>query len=92
VAYIVYIDLSAKVEQWTRHSAVAVSNDTSWVLLVPSKVKQQARRMLSARHGTKNLQYRLLAVVVYLAKEVFDGKVKTEHVLDYEDIARLFKA
>jgi len=65
--HIVYVDLSAKIEQWPNDSAVAVSNDASRAILAPSKVKQQARRWLSARYGGKSTQYRVLAVLIYLA-------------------------
>ena len=54
--HIVYVDMSAKAEQWTQASAVALSNDLSWVCLVPGKVKQRVRKLLGQRHGTRNLQ------------------------------------
>jgi len=65
--YVAYVDLSAKVEQWTLDSAIAVSNGTARALLVPARIKQEARRFLNERHGTKSTQYRVLAVLVYLA-------------------------
>jgi hypothetical protein len=34
---------------------------------VPSKVKQKARALINSLHGGKSDQYRLLAVLVYLA-------------------------
>ena len=64
--HIVYIDLSAKAEQWTQSSAVAITNDLSWVCLVPGRVKQRIRKLLAERHGTKNLQYRVFAAMIYL--------------------------
>jgi hypothetical protein len=66
MAHIVYVDLSAKVEQWTRASAVAMSNDGRRVYLVSGKVKQHARRLIKQRHGGKSAQYRLLAALVFL--------------------------
>lgn len=64
--HIVYVDLSAKVEQWTRGSAVAMSNDASRTIFVSSKVKQRARRWLSGQYGSRSTQYRVLAVLIYL--------------------------
>jgi len=64
--HIVYVDMSAKAEQWTQGSAVAITNDLNWVCLVPGKVKQRVRKLLTQRHGAKNLQYRVFAAMVYL--------------------------
>ena len=64
--HIVYIDLSAKAEQWTQSSAVAITNDLSWVCVVPGRVKQRLRKLLAEQHGTKNLQYRVFAAMIYL--------------------------
>jgi hypothetical protein len=67
VANTAYIDLSAKVEQWTQASAIAIANDDQCrVYMVPSKVKQQARQLIKQLHGSTSVQYRLLAVLVYL--------------------------
>lgn len=65
--HIVYVDMSAKAEQWTQSSAVAVANDLSWVCMVPGKVKQRVRKLLTERHGTRHLQYRVFAAMIYLA-------------------------
>lgn len=40
MAHTIYVDLSAKVEHWTKASAVAASNDHCRVLIVTGKVKQ----------------------------------------------------
>lgn len=66
MAHAVYIDLSAKAEQWTRASAVAMSNEGCRVYMVSGKVKQRARRLIRERHGGKSDQYRLLAALVFL--------------------------
>jgi hypothetical protein len=63
--HVVYVDLSAKAEQFDQDSAVAVSNDTVWVYLVPARVKRQLRVQITTQHGTHNLQYRVLAVLIY---------------------------
>jgi hypothetical protein len=67
VAITVYIDLSAKLEKWTQASAIAMANDNLYrVYLVPSKIKQQARQLIKELYGSKAVQYRLMAVLVYL--------------------------
>ena len=66
MAHVLYVDLSAKVEHWTKDSAVAVSNDHCRVILVPGKAKQKARALIKSLHGGKSDQYRLLAALVYL--------------------------
>jgi hypothetical protein len=67
VSYTAYVDLSAKIEQWTKDSAVAVSNGESKVYLVTARVKQKLRLQLAARYDAKTLKYRILALLVYLA-------------------------
>jgi hypothetical protein len=62
---IVYVDLSAKVEQWNKDSAIALCNDVQRVCLVTSKVKRQLRQQLMQRHGKKSLTFRMLAVLIY---------------------------
>lgn len=67
MAVTVYIDLSAKLEQWSKASAIAMANDGQQrVYLVSSKVKQQARRRIKELYGSTAVQYRLLSVLVYL--------------------------
>lgn len=67
VAIIVYVDLSAKLEQWTLASAIAMANDDQCrVFYVPSKVKQQARQRIKELFGATTVQYRLMAILVYL--------------------------
>lgn len=73
--HIVYVDMSAKAEQWTQASAVAIANDLSWVCLVPGKVKQHARKLLGQRHGAKNLQYRVFAAMIYLTLRGWLGSI-----------------
>ena len=63
----VEVDLSAKAEQWTKASAVAVANDGHWTYFIPGKVKQRLRSALTSRHGTQNLQYRMFALLIYVA-------------------------
>jgi hypothetical protein len=67
VAITVYVDLSAKVEQWVRDSAVVMANEQQQrAFLVPHNVKQKARRLIKKLYGAKSDRYRLLTVLVYL--------------------------
>lgn len=65
--HVVNIDLSAKVEQWPQNSAIVVSNDIIRAFLVTGKVKQEARRYLTEKHGNKSVQYRVLTLLIYVA-------------------------
>jgi hypothetical protein len=67
VAYIVQIDLSAKVEQWSRDSAIAVCDGGERVYLVQGSTKRQARQLITQLYGGKSAHYRMLAVLLYLA-------------------------
>lgn len=66
----VYIDLSAKLEQWAADSVVAMADGGENVLIVPAKVKQAAREWLKEqdRHPRRETVYlyRLLATLVTL--------------------------
>jgi hypothetical protein len=65
--HVAYVDLSAKAEHWATDSAVAVSNGIRGVYLVPAKVKQNAKRLLTELYGSKSITYRVFALLVYLA-------------------------
>lgn len=67
VAYIVYVDLSAKIEQWSRDSAVAASNGHCRVFLIRAQTKQKLRKRIRMLYGSRSERYRLLAAFVYLA-------------------------
>jgi hypothetical protein len=152
VAITVYVDLSAKVEQWTRDSAVAAANDDlSRILFISSRIKQQARQLSKTTYGPTAVTYRLMVVLIYLAvreslamvdyvvidkdyagekiegtiknllldlirldkpsatagmirfenvkgsradrlaKQAYDGKVRPDHSLKYEEVAKLLR-
>lgn len=67
----VYIDLSAKTEEWRLDSVVAMTNGGDTVLIVSSKVKRDARDWLKEQDGQKRKEavyvYRLLASFIFLA-------------------------
>lgn len=66
----VYIDLSAKLEQWTADTVIAMADGGETVLIVPATVKRAARAWLKEqdRHSRQEAVYlyRLLAVLVSL--------------------------
>lgn len=64
---IVYVDMSAKVEQWNRDSAVAACNDTQRILLVPGRVKQSLRTHLLSGNKRKTAHFRIFALLIFLA-------------------------
>jgi hypothetical protein len=63
MSYTAYVDLSAKIEQWTKDSAVAISNGESKVYLVTARVKQKLRMQLANKYDAKTLKYRMLALL-----------------------------
>lgn len=68
MAITVYVDLSAKVEQWTRDSAVAMaSDDQQCVVFVSSSIKRKIKARLEELHGRKSINYRVLALLIYLS-------------------------
>lgn len=67
VSYTVYVDVSAKLEQWSKASAVAVSNGATIVCFVPARVKQRLRQALLNRYDAKTVKHRAFAILVYAA-------------------------
>ena len=65
MAYVVYVDMSAKSEQWSKDSAVAMANGKSKAIWVPARVKQYLRQALVDQYGGKSLEYRVMAILVY---------------------------
>jgi hypothetical protein len=69
MSHTVLVDLSAKVEQWSKDTAVVFSDGIQGSALVSKKVKKQARDWLKA-HYPKQKQafyhYFLFAVFIYL--------------------------
>lgn len=64
---IVYVDVSAKVEQWNRDSAVVASNDSLRILLVPGRVKQSLRAHLLRSNKRKTAHFRIFALLIFLS-------------------------
>ncbi len=65
----VFVDLSAKVEQWNKNTAVAFSNGIKGSILISKKVKKAARNWLKTEypnHSTTFYCYNLLTVWIYL--------------------------
>lgn len=67
-----YVDVSAKIENWTADSVVALTNGSVRVLVVPAKVKQDVRAWLRKRYPHRRGTYHalvLLAVLISLIAE-----------------------
>lgn len=64
----VYIDLSAKLEQWTADTVIAMANGGETVLILPASVKRRARAWLKEQDVHPRQEavylYRLLAILV----------------------------
>ena len=83
--YVGHIDLSAKLEQWTKDSAVALSNSSCIVLFVSKEIKQRARDILIDRYDRRTVRYRLFAILVFLV--IQDELSHLDHICidrDYE--------
>lgn len=64
--HVVKIDLSAKIEQWTKKSAVVASNGITRSILATGRVKQDLRAYLTEKHDAKSIQYRAFALLIYV--------------------------
>ena len=67
--YVVEVDLSAKVEQWSKNTAVAFSDGIQGSVLVSRMVKRAARDWLKTWYPNRSkafYRYNLLAAFVYL--------------------------
>lgn len=83
--YVGYVDLSAKLEQWTKDSIIVLSNGEFTALRISSERKQQARRVLVERYGRRTVRYRLLAILIYLVVQDDLGQIDTLYIdRDYE--------
>jgi hypothetical protein len=70
--HIVYVDASAKVEQWTRDSAIAIADGIQASILVKGKVKGKARNWLRARYPNRRRAFYvnlLFSILIYLVAE-----------------------
>jgi hypothetical protein len=84
--YVVEVDLSAKVEQWSKNTAVAFSDGIQGSILVESSIKRAARDWLKTwypNRGTAFYQYNLLAAFVYLLIKPYLQQI--EHVVIDKD-------
>lgn len=62
--YPVYVDISAKIEAWNKPSVIAVANDHTRTVLIPTEVKVAAAKLVT---GVLPVQLTLMAVFTYLA-------------------------
>ena len=78
MAYIVYVDISAKIEDWPKDSIVAVTNGISRALRVPADVKQTAAALIEKAtppQESKPVQFTLMAMFTYLAVRPYLGEI-----------------
>lgn len=67
--YVVQVDLSAKIEQWSKNTAVAFSDGIQGSVWISSRVKKDARDWLKVVYPKRRqsfYKYLLFAVVIYL--------------------------
>ncbi len=78
----VYIDVSAKVENWTADSIIALTNGGECALILPARAKQEVRSWLRGRFPGRKGSYHayvLLAIMVYI---IVECELKTiEHII-----------
>jgi hypothetical protein len=83
--FVGYVDLSAKLEQWTKDSIVVLSNGSFTALRITKESKQQARQVLVERYGRRTVRYRLLAILIYLLIQDHLEQIDTLYIdRDYE--------
>ena len=84
--YVVEVDLSAKVEQWSKNTAVAFSNGIQGSILIESSIKRATRDWLRIRYpGRRNAYYvyNLLVAFIYLLIKPYLQQI--EHVVIDKD-------
>ena len=77
--HVVEVDLSAKLEQWSKDTAVAFSNGINGSILVTSRVKRNAREWLRYIYPDRSksfYRYTLLAACIYLAIQPFLQEIR----------------
>jgi len=86
MAYVVEVDLSAKVEQWGKNTAVAFADGIQGSILVESSIKRAARDWLRIGYpGRRNAyyMYNLLVAFIYLLIKPYLQQI--EHVVIDKD-------
>jgi hypothetical protein len=84
--YVVEVDLSAKVEQWSKNTAVAFSDGIQGSILVESNIKRAARDWLRTWHPNRSkafYRYNLFAAFVYILINPYLQQI--EHVVIDKD-------
>lgn len=91
MSYTVLVDLSAKVEQWSKNTAVTFSDGIKGSILISKRVKKATRDWLKIRYSNRSkafYRYNLLAAFVYLLLKPNLSKI--EHIVidkDYPGLA-----
>ena len=69
MAHLVYIDVSAKLENWTADSVIAMTDGKARVPVVSAAVKRSARAWLRERYPNRRGSYHaylLLSILIYI--------------------------
>lgn len=83
---VVYIDVSAKIENWTADSVLAVTNNLVRVFVIPAKVKQEARAWLRDRFPDRRGSYHALILLAILVRLIVDSDLsEIEFIVIDED-------
>jgi hypothetical protein len=87
MSHTVSVDLSAKVEQWSKNTAIVFSNEICGSILVSKKVKKQARDWSKIRYPKQQqafYQYVLFAAFIYLLVRPYVPRIRHLAIdLDY---------
>lgn len=81
-----YVDVSAKIENWTADSVVALTNGSIRVLVVPARVKQAVRAWLRRRYPNRRGTYHALMLMAILVCLIVEPDLENaEYIVIDED-------
>ena len=81
-----YVDVSAKIENWTADSVIALTNGSVRVLVVTAKVKQEARAWLRTRYPNRRGTYHALVLLALLIRLIVEPELdRIEYIVIDED-------
>lgn len=69
----VYVDVSAKIEDWAHDSFIAIANDQAFVLLIKASTKIAAAGLVA---DGDPVQFTLLAIFTFLAVRTYSGSTQ----------------
>lgn len=81
-----YVDVSAKIENWTADSVVALTNGSTRVLVASASVKQDARSWLRKRYpNRKGTYHALMLLAVFISLIIEPDLDRAEYIVIDED-------